>query len=126
MLPEEEIKAEQLVEAQSEKRYKFVPEKTQSYYLLSNVNGELDVDIENADGANLDSWALGSECREGKMVLTAGRTYYFRVIGIQGNFAISTDVGVAVSLKDSKTTYTYSGEPIRPELTVTYDGNTLQ
>ena len=126
MLPEEEIKAEQLVETQSEKRYKFVPEKTQSYYLLSNVNGELDVDIENADGANLDSWALGSECREGKMVLTAGRTYYFRVNGAQGNFAISTDVGVAVSLKDSKTTYTYSGEPIRPELTVTYDGNTLQ
>lgn len=126
MLPEEEIKAEQLVEVQSEKRYKFVPEKTQSYYLLSNVNGDVYVDIENADGANLDSWELGSECREGKMVLTAGRTYYFRVSGDQGTFAISADAGVAVSLKDNKTTYTYSGEPIRPELTVTYDGNTLQ
>lgn len=136
----EEIKKDQNVklnEGKANRRFKFVPEKTQKYYIQMDMLPEdnASVSCKNAEGAYLGRWYIHEEMDSVgnaddvlEMVLTAGKTYYFDVnykdnVG-GGTFVITDQKPVITDFVESRC-YTYTGSEIRPKLKVTYNGKEL-
>ena len=130
-LSSEEIKKDQEVKLTGEdaRNFKFVPEKTQKYYMLINTSyDDADIRCMNTEGARLGYWVIreNAEDRIRELVLTAGKTYYFNITcnNNGGNFVIS-DQKLSNIQVETGSTYTYTGTEIRPEVKVTCENREL-
>lgn len=130
-LSSEEIKKDQEVKLTGEdaRNFKFVPEKTQKYYMLINTSyDDADIRCMNTEGARLGYWVIrgNAEDRIRELVLTAGKTYYFNITcnNNGGNFVIS-DQKLSNIQVETGSTYTYTGTEIRPEAKVTCENREL-
>ena len=130
-LSSEEIKKDQEVKLTGEdaRNFKFVPEKTQKYYMLINTSyDDADIRCMNTEGARLGYWVIreNAEDRIRELVLTAGKTYYFNITcnNNGGNFVIS-DQNLSNIQVETGSTYTYTGTEIRPEVKVTCENREL-
>lgn len=130
-LSSEEIKKDQEVKLTGEdaRNFKFVPEKTQKYYMLINTSyDDTDIRCMNTEGARLGYWVIrgNAEDRIRELVLTAGKTYYFNITcnNNGGNFVIS-DQKLSNIQVETGSTYTYTGTEIRPEVKVTCENREL-
>ena len=136
----EEIKKNQNVKLNGDeaiRRLKFVPEKTQKYYIQVDTPYDCtSVSCKNAEGAYLGRWDINSDMSDVinaqdeilEMVLTAGKTYYFDVNcnnnGGGGTFVITDQKPVIAEFVKGRF-YAYTGSEIKPELKVTYNGKVL-
>lgn len=130
-LSSEEIKKDQDVKLTGEevKSFKFVPEKTQKYYMQVNtLYGDTDINCMNTEGARLAYWVIrgNEESSSRELVLTAGKTYYFNITCSNngGNFVISDQKLPSIQV-ETGSTYTYTGTEIRPEVKVTCENREL-
>ena len=108
-------------------RFKFVPDKTQYYYALGQNDAQgMRMYVEAENGDNLGYFYSNDSDLSQKMLLTAGKTYYFDVRSNEdGTFLITDGTAAAIVFKNDQKTYKYTGEAVKPKLFVSYQGNIL-